>query len=153
MCRWWLQKIYCKVTYLTLEFWCRVQGTYDAMIHTSPRSSSHPSCRCGRRSRRIGSVQSWHHFTPTSRAEGGVLVVWYMWCFMCIQRCYSDSSWGHMSIDNLYIHLKLWSILFLVNMDLFSFIMQVIFASIINHEACTTATTILVWFHVNLFPN
>jgi hypothetical protein len=76
------------------------------------------------------SVQSWHHFTPTSRAEGGAMVVWYVWCFMCIQWCYSDGSWGHMSIDNLYIHLKLWSILFLVNRDLFSFIMQVIFASI-----------------------
>jgi hypothetical protein len=55
MCRWQLQnKIYCKVTYLTLEFWCWVQGTYHAMIRTSPRSSSHPSGRCGRRSRRIG---------------------------------------------------------------------------------------------------
>jgi hypothetical protein len=40
MCRWRLQnKIYCKVAYLTLEFVCRVQGTYHAMIRTSPRSS------------------------------------------------------------------------------------------------------------------
>jgi hypothetical protein len=130
MWRWQLQnKIYCKVTYLTLEFWCQVQGTYHAMIRTLPKSSSHPCSQCGRRSLHR-SMQSWHHFTPTSRAEGGAMVVWYVWCFMCIQGCYGDGSWGHISIHNLYIHIKLRSILFLVNKDLFSFIMQVIFASI-----------------------
>jgi hypothetical protein len=88
MCRWRLQnKIYCKVTYLTFEFWCRVQGTYNSMIRTSPRSLSHPSGRCSRRSRHIGpcEVDTISHQTLVKKGEP--------WLFgMCDASCASNDA-------------------------------------------------------------
>jgi hypothetical protein len=151
MCRWQLQnKIYCKIKYLTLEFWCRAQGTYHIMIRTSPRSSAHPSGRCGRRSRCIGpcKVDTISHQPLVWKGSHG--------CLVCDTSCASNDAivmvheviW----VFTIYIYTKIVTHFIFGKQGSIFIYFASYFCKYQVHEACTTATSILVWFHVNLFP-